>query len=95
MDTVATKQLWRKRDPKALAEFGIPSEEAHRELAKILCGCANPCSRRYKMKAEPSPICPFCDIGEEETKEEIQKKLWLESCVKGINDLTPSPLGKT
>ena len=63
--------MWRRRHQKALLAMGIPEPEAHKELAKILCGCANPCSRRWKMKVEPSPICPFCDTGEEGTKEHM------------------------
>ena len=36
---------------------------------KVLSGSFRPASRLYKARALSSPICPFCDTGEEETKE--------------------------
>ena len=48
----------------------FPVEEGdERWLAKVMTGSFRPASRLFKAKVLPSPICPFCDTGEEETKE--------------------------
>ena len=69
IDIEATCALWHGKEGKQTRQL-FPTEEGDdRWLAKVLTGSFRPASRLFKAKVLPSPICPFCDTGEEVTKE--------------------------
>lgn len=67
LDMVATSKPYRGKVPRHLKL--APPES--RILSRILTGSFRPISRLYKARIADTPVCPWCDQGEEETKEHL------------------------
>ena len=67
VDMQASQALYHGKVPKA-RKLTAPRKKF---LARILTGAFSPLSRLFKAGCSPTPICPWCDAGEEETKEHL------------------------
>ena len=67
LDIAATRALYWDKVPKKQRL----TETQRRLLARVLTGAVRPLSRMYKAKLCSTPVCQWCNTGEEETKEHL------------------------
>ncbi len=67
IDLAATRALYWDKVPKRQRL----NASQKRILARLLTGAIRPLGRMYKAKLCTTPVCPWCQTGEEETKEHM------------------------